>query len=60
MTSRKQHGEPLKGTPANGKLLSYRVLEKVNKNGKERHIDSPSLVTRIYPALAAKLVGAGV
>ena len=32
-------------------FLSYRVLEKVNKNGKERHIDSPSLVTRIYQHL---------
>ena len=28
--------------------LSYRELEKVNNNGKRRHILSPSLETRIY------------
>lgn len=37
-------------------FLSYRVLEKVNKNGKERHIDSPSLVTRIYQHLLLNLL----
>lgn len=31
--------------------ISYRKLEKTNKNGKERKIDSPTLVTRILQYL---------
>lgn len=31
--------------------ISYRKLDKKNKNGKVRHIDSPNLVTRIYQHL---------
>ena len=33
------------------KHISYRSLVKVNKNGKIRHIESPSLKTRIYQHL---------
>ena len=32
-------------------MLAYRQLEKTNNNGKRRHIDCPSLVTRIYQIL---------
>ena len=37
-------------------LISYRAMVKVNKNGKERHIDSPTLVTRIYQHLLLNLL----
>jgi hypothetical protein len=33
------------------KHISYRSLVKVNKNGKIRHVESPSLKTRIYQHL---------
>ena len=36
--------------------LSYRQMEKVNNNGKRRHIDCPSLVTRIYQHLMLNLL----
>lgn len=31
--------------------LHYRKMDKTNKNGKLRHIDSPDLITRIYQIL---------
>lgn len=37
-------------------LLSYKQLEKMNRNGKLRHIDSPSLTTRIYQHLLLNLL----
>jgi len=30
------------------KFIGYVQLEKTNKDGKERHVDSPNLITRIY------------
>lgn len=32
-------------------ILSYKYLEKTNKNGKDRNISSPTLETRIYQHL---------
>lgn len=37
-------------------VLSYRKLQKTNSNGKERDIDSPTLVTRIYQHLFLELI----
>lgn len=37
-------------------VLSYRKLQKTNSNGKERNIDSPTLVTRIYQHLFLELI----
>lgn len=37
-------------------LLSYRKLVKTNRNNKIRHIDSPSLITRIYQHLLLNLI----
>ena len=37
-------------------MLAYRSMEKVNNNGKKRHIDCPSLVTRVFQHLMLNLL----